>query len=70
MAIEEFINHHDVFFYALAELFVVDEVGQVVNQSRAAARFADDYLESLLDVGVEIAESLFAKNFGFSQKAV
>ena len=44
LAIEEFINHHDVFFYALAELFVVDEVGQVIYQGGAAAGFADDNL--------------------------
>ncbi len=44
LAIEEFIDHHDVFFYALAELFVVEKVGQIVNQGGAAAGLTNDYL--------------------------
>ncbi len=70
LAVQEFIDHHHVFFYALAELLVVDEVGQVVNEGGAAAGLADDYLEALLDVGIEIAEGSFAEDFGLSHKAV
>ncbi len=55
LAVEEFINHHDVFFYALSELLVVDEVGEVVDECGTTSGLADDDGEALLNVGIEIA---------------
>ena len=66
---EEVVEHEAVGFDALAELFVVDEVGQVVEDGGGAAGFGEEDGEALVGEGEEVSECGFAVTFGVADHA-
>jgi hypothetical protein len=63
---EELIDHHYVLFHTPAELFIINQIGQVVGQSRPAGRLADHYFETLLNICIQIAKRFLALRLGLS----